>query len=144
MRQLTVDTSRVEHELTTNRTRRTAVQREINNLVGVLAHGGLSSLDTIKQALDGRTKEKVAIEARIEELTTELAPAQNVTEATRRFVASWDRVGELLDAAEPTEKRVLLQHLIEVVELRSAGGGWTYAMTPFAQPPDMDEGRRRR
>lgn len=145
MRQLTVDTGRVEHELSTARTRLVTVNREINNLVGVIAQGGLNSLDTIKAAVDERTAEKGTLEGRIEELTTQLTPAQEVNDAARQFLERWGQVGILLDAANPTERRLILQHLIEVVELRSAGGsgvaggGGTYAIKLFTQPPERGE-----
>jgi chromosome segregation ATPase len=126
MRQLTVDAGRVEHELSTARTRLVTVNREINNLVGVIAQGGLNSVGTIKDALDERTAEKGVLERRIEELSTQLTPAQEVNDAARQFLERWGQVGSLLDAANPTERRLILQHLIEVVELRSSGvgGGW--------------------
>jgi hypothetical protein len=44
MRQLTVDIGRVDLEVANARTRMVAVNREINNLVGVLAQGGLSTM----------------------------------------------------------------------------------------------------
>ena len=143
LNQLTTDTQRVELEVAAHRMRMTTVQREINNLVTVLAQGGLTSLDTVKEALDERTGEKGTIQARIEELSAQLAPAHDIAQAARQFIEEWGRVGNLLEAADPAEQKLILQHLVEVVELRSsgvAGGCGTYAIKLFTQPPERAEG----
>jgi hypothetical protein len=58
------------------------------------------------------------------------APLVAAVQRVREFVVGWAAVAELLDAAEPDEVRLLVQHFVEVVELAHESADWrmgTYA-----------------
>src|SRR5206468_4042102 len=69
------------------------------------------------------------------------APLAAAVQRAREFVAGWAAVAELLDAAEPDEARLLVQHFVEVVELahESADGRTgTYALRLFPEVRPLD------
>lgn len=130
------DGVRVESELTAARSRLTALQREINNLLGVLKSMGEQGLATVRDEMEKLSGEKTQLQTLIEELAERSRPAEALSDAGKKFIESWGTIGALLDGAEPAEQRQILRQYIEWVELRSKGKRekvGTYRLRLFAE-----------
>src|SRR5438034_648900 len=119
---LDVDAEQSERDLAVTRQRLGTVQGQIKNLVGVLMAVGQQGLASVQEELAGLGDEKTQLEERLDQLTQCRAPVDATTEAARQFIESWQRVADLLAEATDEEKITLVQHLVEVVELRSGEG----------------------
>lgn len=63
-------------------------------------------------------------------------PLDQISSQARQFVETWKNVGQLLDQADAEEQRLILQHYVEVIELRatdSKGKIGTYALRLFPE-----------
>jgi cell division protein FtsB len=108
------------------------VQAEINNLLGFLKVNGASALAAVADELNRLEEEQ--IRAELQELRAPL-PAEE--EQARKLIDGWQGLPEFLEDATPEERRVVLQHAIQVLELRaveeSDGKKGTYAMSIFPE-----------
>jgi uncharacterized protein (UPF0335 family) len=130
------DGLRVESELTAARSRLTAVQLEINNLLAVLKSMGEQGLAAVRDEMERLSGEKAQLQTRIEELAERSRPAEALSDAGKKSIESWGTIGELLDDADPAEQRQILRQYIEWVELRSEGKRekvGTYRLRLFAE-----------
>jgi site-specific DNA recombinase len=106
------------------RHRLTTVQGEISNLVGVLKHMGTGAMASVREELASLEEERSQLRERLQAHTEEAAPqAAEAAQAAKRFIETWSSVGELLEQATPEERRIILQHDIEVVEIRFSDAG---------------------
>jgi hypothetical protein len=62
------------------------------------------------------------LQERLEQLTQRRAPADATTAVARLFIESWRGMADLLPEATAEEMATLVQHLVEVIELRPAEG----------------------
>ena len=63
-------------------------------------------------------EERRQLRERQEAHAEQTAPkAAAAADAAKRFIDTWSSVGELLEQATPEERRIILQHYIEVVEI---------------------------
>ena len=140
------DGLRVESELTAARSRLTAVQREINNLLAVLKSMGEQGLATVRDEMEKLSGEKAQLQMRIEDLSERSRPAEALSNAGKKFVESWGTIGELLEDADPAEQRQILRQYINRVELRSEGkrakvGTYRLWLYPDATANENAEGK---
>jgi len=91
---------------------------EINNLTNVLARMGAEAAELVEEELIRRKQEREQLWNQATELEQEKVPHDAVEARARQFVEQWSDIGQLLNEATLEEQRVILQHLIEVVELR--------------------------
>lgn len=118
LRNLGDDTARVERELGLIRQRMTVVQTEINNLTKAIARLGEAAAELVEEELTQRKTERDRLREQIKELELENAPHDAIEAQARQFVEQWSDIGQLFDDATLEEQRVILQHLIEIVELQ--------------------------
>ena len=86
-------------------------------------------------------QEQRTMREELERLNEREAPLAEIREATRRFMENWSGVGELLEQATREEQAVILQHYIEVIELKPAdsnGKIGTYALKLFPEVSPLD------
>ncbi len=100
------------------RHRLTRVQAEIQNLLEVLKHLGKSGLTSIKGELEGLEQERDTLKSQIREMTEQESPWKRVSDASREFIENWRGIGDLLEEAEPDEKRCILHHFIQSITLK--------------------------
>jgi site-specific DNA recombinase len=124
------------------RHRLTAVQTEINNLVGVLKRMGQDVIASVRDELARLDEERSQLRERLQAHTEQAAPqAAEAAYAAKRFIETWSTVGELLEQATPEERRTILQHYVEVVEIRfndSNGKMGSYALRLFPEVRPLD------
>jgi site-specific DNA recombinase len=123
------------------------VRADINRLLEVLKTLGTKGLPSVQDELGRLEQEETELRQRRQELSDRQVPLARVSDEARRFVETWKDVGELLDQATPDERHLILQHYIEVVELRAIdekGKAGTYALRlfpevrPHRDPDDPD------
>jgi cell division protein FtsB len=145
LRYLEQDTRQVEAEASSVRHRLGEVQGRIKNLVNVLAMMGKQGVASVKEELEKLEVQKAELRTKLDELTKRETPRTEAQERARRFAETWKGVGDILDQATPDEQRLVLQHYVEVIELRATGTGGksgTYALQlstevgPLANPFD--------
>lgn len=146
LRQKIVDTAlaklggeaqRIASEIASVQQRLGRVQAEINNLLGVLKANGACSLASIADELNRLEGEQARLRSELAELQKLRAPLSAEEERARKLIDGWQGLPELLENATPEERRAVLQHAIQVLELRaveeSDGKKGTYAMSIFPE-----------
>jgi site-specific DNA recombinase len=79
---------------------------------------------SVREELASLEEERSQLRERLQAHTEEAAPqAAEAAQAAKRFIETWSSVGELLEQATPEERRTILQHYIEVVEIRFSDAG---------------------
>jgi len=106
LRHLSDDVERIERDLGLIRQRLSTVQTEINNLTKAIAKMGAEAAELVEEELIRRKQER------------EKVPHDVMETRARQFIEQWSDIGQLLDEASLVEQRIILQHLVEVVELR--------------------------
>ena len=128
---------RIAAEVASVQQRMSRVQAEINNLLGVLKANGASALASIADELNRLEGERDRLRIELAELQELRAPLSAEEEQARKLIDGWQGLPELLEDATPQERRVVLQHAIQVLELRaveeSDGKKGTYAMAIFPE-----------
>jgi len=135
------EASRIEGERTVAQQRLGKAQTEINNLVGVLAVGGADALGSVKDRLHELEEEKKQLKETLDRLTTEVQPHAAVEESARAFIEAWRSPAALLEEASPEDRRTILQHYVEVIQVRASepkakSGEYTMRLFPEARPLD--------
>ncbi len=132
---------RLESETEHARHRLSAVQAEIQNLLGALKLLGQEGVESVQEELARLEGERSELRRQLQRLAERQSPLTQAAEAARRFIETWEGVGELLRQAEPEEQRTLLQHYVEVIELRATdaeGKRGTYALRLFPEVRPLD------
>jgi chaperonin cofactor prefoldin len=111
---------RIESEIAAARQRLGAGQAEINNLVGVLKQQGQGGMASVQDELARLEAEQTQLRESLKGLTEANRPLDAASAAARQFLETWESVGQLLEQATQNELRTILEHYIEVVELRPA------------------------
>lgn len=109
---------------------------DIGRLVEVLKSLGTKGLVSVQGELTRLETEEKQLAKQLSENAKRQAPVARISEESRKFVETWQGVGELLDAAAPQERLQFLQHYIEVVELGSTdatGRSGTYVLRLFPE-----------
>lgn len=114
------DSQMVQEEAGLVRQRLSAVQSEINNLLGVLAKMGAEAAALVNEGLTRLKAERELLQERLKELDAINEPHDALRESSRRFVESWTDIGELLDEADLSEQMVIVQHFVQSLELKAA------------------------
>ena len=143
LRQLGEEAQRAGEEAALVRQRLGTVQGEINNLVGVLKVMGAGALETVKDELHRLESERQTLRDQLRQLDEQQAPKTILEHQARKFIESWSDIGELLEQANLEEQRVILHHLIEVIELRSSDPKekrGTYLLKIFPEVGPLDFG----
>jgi site-specific DNA recombinase len=126
----------VASEIAAVRHRLTAIQTETQNLISVLGKLGDKAIDMVSKKIDNLGTEEESLREKLRTLEAQAAPRMKVAEAARHFINGWDGLDELLDRATPEERRAILQHYVEVLELRSVDAAknvGTYALRLFPE-----------
>lgn len=116
------------------------IRGEINRLIEVLKTLGSGALDSVREELTRLESEEKQLARELRRLASRQQPLQRISAQTRRFLETWQGVAEVLDQASADEKRLIIQHFIEVIELTATtetGNAGTYALKlfPEANPP---------
>lgn len=109
---------------------------DTGRLVEVLKSLGAKGLSSVQSELERLEQEGEALEAQLAVLSKQQAPVERITDDARKFVENWEDIGEVITAANEEERKELLQHYIEVIELRSTdpkGRTGTYALRLFPE-----------
>ncbi len=114
------DSQKVQEEAGLVRQRLSAVQSEINNLLGVLAKMGAEAAALVNEGLTRLKAERELLQGRLKELDAIKEPHDALRELSRKFVDSWTDIGELLDEADLSEQMVIVQHFVQSLELKAA------------------------
>ena len=113
------------------------VQTEINNLVNVLKVSGATALAAVADELNRLEEEKNRLRNELDALQNLRAPMSAEEEKARILIDGWRGIPELLEDATLEERRVVLQHAIQAIELRAAensdGKKGTYALSIFPE-----------
>jgi archaellum component FlaC len=125
------------------RHRLTRVQAEIQNLLEVLKNLGKSGLTNIRGELQELEQERETLKSEIKEMTEQESPLKRVSEAAREFIENWRDIGEILEEAEPDEKRCILHHFIQSITLTFADtkkkrAEYSLALFPEVGPSEPD------
>lgn len=118
LRHLSDDVERIERDLGLIRQRLSTVQTEINNLTKAIARMGAEAAELVEEELTRRKQEREQLRDQVSKLEREKVPHDVVEVQARQFIEQWSDIGQLLDQATLEEQRIILQHLVEVVELR--------------------------
>lgn len=137
---LDVDAEQTSRDMDAVKSRLGSIQSEIQNLLGVLKALGQQGLTTVQGELVRLEGEQSTLRERLTQLTQRRAPADAATEAARQFIQSWRGIDDLLAEATPQERQLLLQHLIEVIELRPTDDPrqGEYALRLWPEVPSFD------
>jgi site-specific DNA recombinase len=140
----------IEAEITAIRHHLAAIKGETQNLLGTLRRLGERAAEAVSDELDRLGTEREGLEERLKTLEGQSAPRANFAGTARQFIEGWGNLAELLAKAKPEEQRAILQHYVEVVELRSvnpAKKGGSYALrlfpgvnVPLKSPEEKDLG----
>jgi site-specific DNA recombinase len=114
------DSQKVQEEAGLVRQRLSAVQSEINNLLGVLAKMGAEAAALVEEGLSRLKAERELLQGRLKELDAIKEPHDTLRELSRKFVESWTDIGELMDEADLSEQMVIVQHFVQSLELKAA------------------------
>jgi DNA invertase Pin-like site-specific DNA recombinase len=131
------ESQRMAAEVASVQQRLGRVQVEINNLLGVLKARGAAAMSLVEDELSRLEEEQTRLRSALAHLQEQRAPLSAEEEQARKLIDGWQGLPELLDDATPQERRVVLQHAIQVLELRavdqSDGKKGTYAMRIFPE-----------
>jgi hypothetical protein len=130
------ETRKLDSEAEVIRHRLTTVQTEIANLLGVLKRLGAGAVASVQDELAKLEGERSQLQDRLRVHVEQSAPkAAGAAEAAQQFVRAGISVGELLEQATPDERRVILQHYVEVVAITfDDPGGRIGKYTPVCFP----------
>ena len=136
------DSQRVQEEAALIRQRVSAVQTEINNLMGVLANMGAEAASLVEEGLVRLKSEREQLRKKLTELEAIKAPHDVIRDQARKFVESWTNVGELFDDADLPEQMIILQHFVQSLELKASDADakkGTYILRIFPELGPLDE-----
>lgn len=125
------------------RHRLTRVQAEIQNLLEVLKHMGKSGLTSVESELKDLEQERETLKSQIKEMTEQESPLKRVSDAAREFIENWRDIGEILEEAEPDEKRCILHHFIQSLQLKFVDAQekraeYSLSLFPEVGPPNSE------
>ncbi len=118
------------------RHRLTRVQAEIQNLLEVLKHLGKTGIASVGDELKKLEEERDKLHSEIKVMSEQESPIRQMSEAGQVFLKNWTGIGEILEGAEGDEKRCVLHHFIESLELNfvdSKEKRAEYALTLFPE-----------
>jgi site-specific DNA recombinase len=127
---------RLAEEEAIARRERNKVQSEINRLVECLKTLPLEKLASVPKELRNLEAQAKSLTKVIQDLCSRQQPIQRISEQAKKFLETWRDVGQVLDEASPDEKRLIIQHFVEVVELTATspkGDTGTYALKLFPE-----------
>lgn len=131
------ESQRIASEMASVQQRQGRVQVEINNLLGVLKAKGAAAISLVNEELTRLEEEKSRLRSVLADLQEQQEPLTAEEEQARKLIDGWRGLPELLDDATPQERRVVLQHAIQVLELRAVEQSdrkkGTYAMSIFPE-----------
>ena len=130
------ESTRVHGEEEIVRKQLARIRGDISRLVGVLKTLGVSALMSVKEGLSRLEQEERRLDERLQEVSKRKDPLDTISSQARQFVETWKNVGQLPDQADAEEQRLILQHYVEVIELRATDGKGktgTYALRLFPE-----------
>ena len=141
LREIDGEGRKLAAKIDTARHRLTRVQAEIQNLLEVLKHMGKSGLASVETELKELELERKTLKSQIKEMTEQESPLKRVSDAAREFIENWRDIGEILEEAEPDEKRCILHHFIQSITLKFVDAKekraeYSLALFPEVGPPD--------
>lgn len=128
--------TRVQGEEEILRRQLARVRGDIGQLVGVLKTLGASALKSVQDELSRLEQEERGLDEQLQDVSKRKDPLDQISSQARQFIETWKNVGQLLDQADAEEQRLILQHYVEVIELRatdSKGKVGTYALRLFPE-----------
>jgi hypothetical protein len=125
------------------------VKADTGRLVEVLKTMGTRGIASVQDELDRLECEEKALRANLIDIQQRQEPVLRVGDEAKKFVETWTNVGDLLEQVTPDERFLILQHYVEVLELRATdpkGKAGTYVLRlfpevrPHRDPGDPDGG----
>ncbi len=129
------ETGRMQNQSEVLRRQLAKNRADTGRLVEVLKSLGAKGLASVQGELERWEQEKAALEGQLAVLRQQ-APVERITDDARKFVETWEDIAEVIAAATDEERRELLQHYIEVIELRTTdpkARTGTYALRLFPE-----------
>ncbi len=130
------ETDRLKHEEEVVRRQQQKTKADIGKLVEVLKSLGAEGIESVRSELGRLEREDKELSRSLREIAKRQEPMLRISEDAKAFIETWQDVGELLDAATPEERLLILRHYVEVLEIHSAdpkGRSGTYAMRLFPE-----------
>ncbi len=109
---------------------------DITKLLEVLKTLGAKGLESVESELRRLESEDRQLDDRIKELRSGQEPMDRLSRDARSFLASWEDVGDVLDAATDEERGIILRHYIDVLEIKpddAKGETGTYRLKLFPE-----------
>ena len=139
---LEAEASKTDSEVEIVRHRLTTVQAEIQNLVEVLKRMGAGAISSVQEELAKLEAERRHLRDRLHAHAEQVAPRMaTAAAAAKKFIDTWGSVGELFEHATPGERRMILQHYIEVIQIEfddADGKTGKYALRLFPEVRPLD------
>lgn len=112
------DALRIDTEKVTTQHRLSEVTTQIGRLLSFLRDPDFAALDSVKLDLQKLEVEQKQLRERIADLDAQGGPLNEVISAANAFLRNWSGLDAILSEATPEELRNVLQHFVEVVEIR--------------------------
>lgn len=112
------------------------VKADLGRLLEVLKSMGTKGIASVQDELERMETEEKELRAKLLEIQNRQEPMHRVSEEAKKFVQTWTDVGELLDQVTPDERFLILQHYVEILELRATdekGKTGTYVLRLFPE-----------
>ncbi len=97
--------------------RELTVKAEIGRLVSVLKNSESQVFESIRDEMIRLESERRELEINLRELQDMKTPLDEVTALAKTFIQNWQGIGELLQDITGNERRTLLEHYVEVIQL---------------------------
>ncbi len=111
-------TRRLEVQRAAAQNRLGQVRAEMGRIIDALKQLGGLAAQKVEQELTRLAEEEVRLEQSLKTVAAGQAPLDETAELARQFLTTWKGVGDLLDQVEPDQRNQILQHYVEVIELR--------------------------
>jgi len=112
------------------------VKADAGRLLEVLKTMRTKGIASVQDELDRLESEEKELRANLVEIQQGQEPMLRASEEAKKFVQTWTDVGDLLDQVTPDERFLILQHYVEVLELRATdpkGKAGTYVLRLFPE-----------
>jgi site-specific DNA recombinase len=112
------------------------VKADSGRLLEVLKSMGTKGIASVQDELERMEVEEKELRGKHLEIQKRQEPMHRVSEEAKKFVQTWTDVGDLLDQVTPDERFLILQHYVEVLEIRATdekGKAGTYVLRLFPE-----------
>ncbi len=133
---LDVESGKLKDEEEIVRRQIARAKADSGRLLEVLKTMGTKGIASVQDELDRLESEEKDLRANLVGIQHRQEPMLRISEEAKKFVETWTNVGDLLDQVTPDERFLILQHYVEVLELRATdpkGKAGTYVLRLFPE-----------